>query len=123
MTQLDKMNLSLLKSVEEAEDMTNLRKVNYEQEKKAEYFRFICGEKKAYLKYKQHGFTKLGRKCHDDVKLVKHIEKKPMLNLKKCDEIQDSEEAKQTYIELNEHEEKVEEKELSDAVQMFEAIP
>ena len=52
-----------MQSMEEAEDMENLYKKDYTKEKSAEYFKFLCGEKKAYLKYKEQGFTRTGQKC------------------------------------------------------------
>jgi|LauGreDrversion4_2_1035121.scaffolds.fasta_scaffold635141_1 hypothetical protein len=42
---IEKINLSLLNSVKEAEDMFITQKIDQKKEKNGEYFRFICGEK------------------------------------------------------------------------------
>ena len=49
---IEKINLSLLQTVQEAEELFKVDKITPTQQHNSEYFRFMCGEKKAYLDYK-----------------------------------------------------------------------
>jgi hypothetical protein len=51
-------------------------------------------------------------KCSEDIERIRKIEK-PKIKVQKCEEIKETEEAIQTYRDLNEHDKKIFDEEIS----------